>query len=98
MEKPHADNGGMRSDDESKGWEAARLLGETLRALRQQHGLAQTAVAQSAGITRNHYALLEQGQSSAGGPANPRLSTLIAMADTFGVPLTALIAELDGLD
>jgi transcriptional regulator with XRE-family HTH domain len=88
------DNDPVLADD-PKTNEAAAHLGEKLRSLRLEQGLLQATVAKSAGITRNHYALLEQGSSAAGGPANPRLSTLRALAKSFGVPLTTLLAGLD---
>ncbi|WP_262852229.1 helix-turn-helix domain-containing protein [Mumia quercus] len=71
----------------------ARALAATLRALRAETGLSQEEVAHAAGITRNHYQLLESGLSdrAKGSPANPRLSTLIDLSDVFGTPLSQLV-------
>jgi DNA-binding XRE family transcriptional regulator len=96
--RPHTHNGVVPDpNDDSLGRDAARVLGQTLRSLREQRGLTQKEVAARTGITRNHYGLLEQGLSAADGPANPRLNTLMAVARTLGVPLSTLTAELDHL-
>lgn len=73
--------------------EDATKLGASIRAHRETRGLTQEQVAYAAGITRNHYALMEAGQSSprrAGEPANPRLATLAGIAAVFDIALTDL--------
>ncbi|MFD1826099.1 MULTISPECIES: helix-turn-helix transcriptional regulator [Mumia] len=71
----------------------ARALAAVLRSLRAESGLSQEDVAHAAGITRNHYQLLESGLSdrAKGSPANPRLSTLLDLSRVFGTPLTQLV-------
>ena len=72
--------------------DAATRLSENLRSLRTARGLTQGDVAAAAGINRNHYQLLESGRSPSGGPANPRLSTLLALAEAHGVAVTRLLS------
>lgn len=73
--------------------EQAEALGRKLRELREERGLAQERLAHEAGISRNHFQLLEQGRSSGSrpGPSNPHLSTLIALARALQVPVGVLI-------
>lgn len=73
--------------------ELAKALGDRLIELRQARGLTQENVAQAAGISRNHYQLLESGLGQRGErkPANPRLSTLIALSEVLGTSLPDLI-------
>lgn len=71
---------------------ASKTLGDNLRRLRTEAGLTQTEVASRAGIARPHYAALESGASSNGGPANPRLSTLIDLAKALGTTLSQLLS------
>jgi DNA-binding XRE family transcriptional regulator len=73
--------------------ELAEALGKRLSELRQERGLTQEAVAQAAGISRNHYQLLEYGLGQRGDrkPANPRLSTLVALSDVLGITVPNLI-------
>jgi transcriptional regulator with XRE-family HTH domain len=74
----------------------ARSLGHTLHSLRLARGLTQEAVAEAAGMSPNHYQLLESGLSNrkTKRPANPRLSTLIALGDVLGVSVPDLIASI----
>ncbi|QZA17306.1 helix-turn-helix domain-containing protein [Mycobacterium malmoense] len=76
--------------------ELALALGRKLAELRQQRGLTQEFVAQSAGISRNHYQLLEYGlgQRSNRRPANPRLSTLVALSEVLGTTVPELIGAM----
>jgi len=71
----------------------AEALGQRLAELRQARGLTQENVAQAAGISRNHYQLLEYGLGQRGDrkPANPRLSTLIALSNVLGTSVPELI-------
>ncbi|ORW75801.1 hypothetical protein AWC22_22020 [Mycobacterium riyadhense] len=73
--------------------ELARALGRKLAELRLERGLTQEIVAQSAGISRNHYQLLEYGlgKRSDRKPANPRLSTLVALSEVLGTTVPELI-------
>jgi DNA-binding XRE family transcriptional regulator len=65
-----------------------RKLGSTLRALRLAQKLTQAAAAEAVGIHAVHIARLEAGT------ANPTISTLIALAVAYGVPLRALFDEI----
>ena len=71
----------------------ARLLGSRIKAIREDQQLTQEQVAYASGLTRAHYALLETGQSSSrqsGTWANPKVSTVAAIASVLGVPMTQL--------
>ena len=67
----------------------ARDVGDRLRELRGLAGLSQDDVAQAAGISRNHYGLLESGQNS-----NPRLKTLQGLAYALGVRVFDLLPDI----
>ena len=71
-------------------------LGRRLIDLRESRGLTQEVVAEAAGISRNHYQLLEQGLSNreTRRPANPRLATLVALGEALGVSVPELIASI----
>ena len=73
--------------------EHAKALGQRLVALRYARGLTQEEVAQAAGISRNHYQLLEHGFGQRGErkPANPRLSTLVALSEVLGTSVPELV-------
>lgn len=73
--------------------ELAAALGRRLTELRQARGLTQEVVAHAAGISRNHYQLLEYGLGRRGDrkPANPRLSTLVALSEVLGTTVPELI-------
>ena len=55
-----------------------------------------TALAEACGISRNHYQLLENGISNRRSrkPANPRLSTLVALSQALGMSPAELVAEV----
>ncbi|GEL93893.1 helix-turn-helix domain-containing protein [Cellulomonas composti] len=74
----------------------ARALAEELRRLRAVSGLTQEQVAHAAGINRNHYQLLESGLSdrAKNTPANPRLSTLVALADVYATTVPDLVVDV----
>ncbi|MDT5093129.1 MAG: hypothetical protein QOH60_2492 [Mycobacterium sp.] len=76
----------------------AAALGQRLIDLRQARGLTQEAVAEAAGISRNHYQLLEYGLVRRGTrkPANPRLSTLVALSEVLGTTVPELIDAMFG--
>lgn len=74
----------------------ALALGRRLADLRETRGLTQEVVADAAGISRNHYQLLEQGLTNrkTRRPANPRLATLVALSEALGVSVPELIASV----
>lgn len=74
----------------------ADALGRRLAGLRQERGFTQEALAEAIGISRNHYQLLENGISNrkTKRPANPRLSTLVALSNALGMSTADLVAEV----
>lgn len=60
-----------------------------------QRNLSQQSLAEQVGISTNHLQLLESGLSDRkkGTPANPRLSTLLALSQALEVPLAELLDE-----
>lgn len=74
----------------------AQALGRRLSNLREARGLTQEVVAEAAGMSRNHYQLLETGLSNrrTKRPANPRLSTLVALSDVLGVSVPELVTAI----
>lgn len=69
----------------------ARELGLRLQRLRLERGLSQERLAHMAGISAYTYQKFEKGESRPGTPMNPRLFTLIAIAEALGVRTTDLI-------
>ena len=75
-------------------WERyARDLGTNLARAREASGLSQERLAHAAGITAFTYRKLEHGQSNPGTPANPRLRTLIALAEVLGTDIGQLLPK-----
>ncbi len=74
----------------------ARALASRLRRLREEAGLTQEQVAHGAGISRNHYQLLERGLSDRlhGSPSNPRLSTLISLSAVLQTTVPELLVDI----
>lgn len=74
----------------------ALALAERLRELRAARGLTQEQVAQAAGMDRNHYQLLESGLSDRRKktPANPRLSTLVALCEIYETTVPELVVDV----
>lgn len=74
----------------------ADALARRLRELRSTTGLSQEAVAHAAGIHRNHYQLLESGLSDRKkhSPANPRLSTLVALCAVYETTVPELVVDI----
>lgn len=68
-----------------------RELGVALAKARARRGLSQERVAHAAGLSTFTYRKLEKGDSNPGTPANPRLRTLVALAEVLEVPLAALL-------
>ncbi|MFT3860100.1 helix-turn-helix domain-containing protein [Micropruina sp.] len=78
---------------------SAKQLGATLRRLREERGLSQESLAFRAGITKNQLQLIEAGRSSgrrdATGSSNPRLSTLVGLAEVLGLSVSRMLADAD---
>ena len=73
-------------------WDAyARDLGVRLHRLRVEKGLTQERLAVAAGVTTFTYYKLEKGESNPGSPANPRLRTLVSLAEVLGVDVRDLL-------
>jgi transcriptional regulator with XRE-family HTH domain len=66
-------------------------LATRLKVLRSERGLSQERVAFAAGISAYTYQKFEKGESRPGEPLNPRLSTLLALADAFEIDITELL-------
>ncbi|WP_404474152.1 helix-turn-helix domain-containing protein [Microbacterium aerolatum] len=77
--------------------ETAGQLGATLRRLRNESGLSQESLAYQAGITKNQLQLIEAGRSTGRkegtGPSNPRMATLVGLADVLGISVARLMTE-----
>jgi transcriptional regulator with XRE-family HTH domain len=71
--------------------EFSRRLGITLQRLRVERGLSQERLAHMAGISGYTYQKFEKGESKPGTPMNPRLFTLMAIAQVLGVSVEELI-------
>ncbi|MCL1900412.1 MAG: helix-turn-helix domain-containing protein [Promicromonosporaceae bacterium] len=78
----------------------AQAFAVRLRYLRSQAGLSQEEAAHQAGVSRNHYQLLESGRSSRtkGTRANPRLSTVINIVAMLGCEWQELLGDPPRLD
>lgn len=68
-----------------------RELGVNLARARQAADLSQERVAHAAGISTFTYRKLEKGESNPGTPANPRLRTLVALAEVLDIETTKLL-------
>ena len=73
--------------------ELAQALSERLRALREAKGLSQQDLAMGAGVSMSLVAKLEQGKK-----ADPRVSTVLALASTLGVGPGAMLDNLAPAD
>ncbi|MCR2037367.1 helix-turn-helix domain-containing protein [Adlercreutzia caecimuris] len=69
----------------------SQKLAQQLRVLRSHNELTQEAVAYRAGISTYTYQKFEKGESKPGTPMNPRLFTLIALANVFDISLQELL-------
>jgi len=65
----------------------ARTLGRKLRYLRSQVGVTQQTVGDSVGTDRSYISRLERGT------VMPRLSTLVRLANYFGVDVATLLSS-----
>ncbi len=77
---------------------AARLLGEKVRALREDRGLTQEDLSHRTGIARNQIQNIEHSRNNAKdpvtgrhGPGNARLDTIFRLAHELDVEATYLI-------
>ncbi len=77
--------------DEDARTRIARELGLNLQRLRAATGLSQEKVAQRAGISAFTYQKFEKGESKPGTPMNPRMFTLLALADALDVDIRTLL-------
>lgn len=71
--------------------EFARELGVRLLRARADKALSQEQVAHAAGLATFTYRKLEKGESNPGTAANPRLRTLVLLAEVLEVPLRDLV-------
>lgn len=78
-------------------WALARSLASRLEHFRKRAGITQEKAAERAGLSRNHYQLLESGLSdrAKGTPANPRLTTLADLAGALECSISDLVDALD---
>jgi transcriptional regulator with XRE-family HTH domain len=94
------------SDDVPLDRALAQRLGTQIRALREARDLTQERLADEVGLTRNHIQLIESGLSdrAKGTPANPRLSTLLALSSALDAQLridfvaSGVVIELSSSD
>lgn len=78
----------------SRAWDdCAREIGIRLQRARHAKGMSQEAVAHAAGIAGQTYYKYEKGESKPGTPLNPRLLTLLAVAQVLEVDFASLIPE-----
>ena len=85
------DQAGSMTDAPDPWNEFAKELGRRLLRARAERGLSQEHVAHAAGLATFTYRKLEKGESNPGTPANPRLKTLVVLAEVLGMPLDELI-------
>jgi len=74
----------------------ARDLGINIGRKRTSLGISQERLAYAAGISAFTYRKLEKGESNPGTPANPRLRTLVALAEVLGTPVAELLPPEPG--
>jgi len=65
--------------------ETGEPIGKRIKELRETAGITQLELAMKAGISLSNLSQIEQGKKD-----DPRLSTLVAVADVFGVSLDVL--------
>ena len=68
--------------------EARTLLGRNLRVQRELAGLSQERLSALARLHRTEISLIERGRR------DPRLSTVVRLADALGVPAASLLDEI----
>ena len=69
----------------------SRQMGVALQRLRLERGLSQERLAHMAGIASYTYQKFEKGESKPGTPMNPRLFTLLALAEVLEVKLEDIV-------
>src|ERR1700709_2308097 len=69
----------------------SRALGVNLDRLRLERGISQERLAHMAGISSYTYQKFEKGESKPGTPMNPRLFTLLALAEVLDVKLEDIV-------
>ncbi|KJL24861.1 helix-turn-helix protein [Microbacterium azadirachtae] len=69
----------------------ARQLGINLQRARATKSISQERAAHAAGISSFTYRKLEKGESNPGTPANPRLRTLVALAEILELDVRELL-------
>ncbi|MDI6023584.1 helix-turn-helix transcriptional regulator [Leucobacter sp. UT-8R-CII-1-4] len=84
----------MATEESADSWEAfVRELRLRLQRARAATGLSQEKIAHAAGISTFTYLKLEKGESNPGTAANPRLKTLVALAEILGVNTRDLLSD-----
>lgn len=68
--------------------EARSAFGENLRVHRERAGLSQERLSALARLHRTEISLIERGRR------DPRLSTVVRLADALGVPAASLLDEV----
>ena len=79
------------SDQPDPWTDFARELGARMLRARAAKKMSQEQVAHAAGLATFTYRKLEKVEANPGTAANPRLRTLVALADVLGVTLSELI-------
>jgi transcriptional regulator with XRE-family HTH domain len=69
----------------------ARALGINLARAREAKGWSQERVAHAAGLSGYTYQKFEKGESRPGSPMNPRLTTLLALAQVLDTSVEELL-------
>ena len=69
----------------------ARELGLNLLRAREVKGWSQERVAHAAGLSGYTYQKFEKGESRPGAPMNPRLTTLLALAEVLDTTVEDLL-------
>lgn len=72
-------------------------VGLRLHRLRTEAGLSQEALANRAGLTRNHYQLLEKGKSTPEKAANPQLKVVMALAEVLESNVSEILPPVHGI-
>ncbi|RYF40303.1 MAG: XRE family transcriptional regulator [Comamonadaceae bacterium] len=76
----------------------AKRVGDRIRVLRAERSLSQETLAYRAGITKNQVQLIEAGRSAGRdtpGPSNPKLGTLVGIAQVFDMTVAEFLAGAD---
>ena len=90
---PLSQAGGVTTSHDMSKAEFSRRIGVTMQRLRIERGYSQERLAHMAGIAGYTYQKFEKGESKPGTPMNPRLFTLLAIAEVLGVSLEELLPK-----